>query len=551
MQAARVPAWAAILTLATTSWLAAQRPVAPGGAPARDAQVPTFSGTAVLRGRVTAAAGGAPVRQAQIRASNNRDTRLVATDAEGRFELRDLIPGPWTLSASKAGFVTQPFGQRRPFAPAAPIELADGDTVTADFALTRSGAISGRVYDEFGDPIEGVRVQVLRSQMVRGQRQLAPVGVADSTDDTGAFRLWALPAGEYYVGAGRRSAPAESPFGTAVTGVPTYYPGTPRVADAQPVVLGPGEERWNVDFPLVATGAARVIGRLLDSTGTPVENVGIDLVNTADASIVGFALGNFGMTHAGGDFTIVNVPPGNYELRAMLPGAGTVPEQAYLPLTVGADDVEGVVVAAVRGATLEGRVVAETPQAALPTAMVIAGVSDRGNGFTRSVDASGAFSLPGLVGVWTLNVRGLQDRWMVKSIEINGRDLTDTPIEFGGTEQRLAARIVLTDRVTTLAGVVSSGGRPVPGAWVVVFPEDPAKWFYTSRSVRWVQTDAEGRFHLRSLPPSASYHAVAVDYLEDGEPDDPRVLDRLKRQSVGVSLDEGKSVAVDLDLITR
>ena len=35
---------------------------------------------------------------------------------------------------------------------------------------------------------------------------------------------------------------------------------------------------------------------------------------------------------------------------------------------------------------------------------------------------------------------------MVNSIEINGRDLTDTPIEFGGTEQRLAARIVLTDR---------------------------------------------------------------------------------------------------------
>src|SRR5688500_12033764 len=138
-----------------------------GGAPARDQQaVPT--GTAVIRGRILTADTGSPIRRAQVRATSGGGRgRLTTTDSEGRFEFKDLPAGRWDISASKAGFVTLRYGQRRPFEAGRPIELADKQVIDrADFSLPRGAAITGQVFDEFGDPVAGARVQVMRYQLV-------------------------------------------------------------------------------------------------------------------------------------------------------------------------------------------------------------------------------------------------------------------------------------------------------------------------------------------------------------------------------------------------
>src|SRR5712671_4670889 len=50
------------------------------------------AGTAVIRGRVVSADAGTPVRRVQVRAQAGeiRANRLVSTDAQGRFEFKDL-----------------------------------------------------------------------------------------------------------------------------------------------------------------------------------------------------------------------------------------------------------------------------------------------------------------------------------------------------------------------------------------------------------------------------------------------------------------------------
>src|SRR5262245_58313073 len=60
------------------------------------------AGTAVIRGLVLSDTG-APVRRAQVRANANGmpGARVATTDGDGRFELRELPAGRWTLSASK------------------------------------------------------------------------------------------------------------------------------------------------------------------------------------------------------------------------------------------------------------------------------------------------------------------------------------------------------------------------------------------------------------------------------------------------------------------
>src|SRR6478735_1258861 len=103
----------------TTPQRAPVRPMRPGEAPPK--------GTGVLKGQVMSSSG-TPVRRAQVRAMSmeGRGGGVTSTDNEGRFEIKELPAGRFNISASKGGFVTGQFGQRRPGDPGTPIELSEG-----------------------------------------------------------------------------------------------------------------------------------------------------------------------------------------------------------------------------------------------------------------------------------------------------------------------------------------------------------------------------------------------------------------------------------------
>ena len=59
------------------------------------------TGTGRIRGRVLASDGGGPIRRAQVRISGSEVApKASLTDAEGRFEFRDLPAGRFTLQAT-------------------------------------------------------------------------------------------------------------------------------------------------------------------------------------------------------------------------------------------------------------------------------------------------------------------------------------------------------------------------------------------------------------------------------------------------------------------
>jgi len=216
------------------------------GQVARDTQQePT--GTAMIRGRVLSAETGSPLRRAQVRLSSPelRGGRVVTSDADGRYEFRDLPAGRYTMTASKGGYVSLQFRQRRAFEQGTPIELLDQQVIDkADFSLPRGSAITGRILDEFGEPVADAFVQVMRYSYVNGRRQLTPSGRGGQTNDLGLYRIFGLPPGEYYVSAMVRGLEMLSlemgmTGGLAETAsyAPTYYPGTASPAEAQrPVV---------------------------------------------------------------------------------------------------------------------------------------------------------------------------------------------------------------------------------------------------------------------------------------------------------------------------
>ena len=537
------------------------------------------TGTGVIRGRVTAQDTGAPVRRAQVRgtAGGAGFARLATTDADGRFELRDLPAGQWSLQASKPGFVTQRLGQRRPFETVVPLDLQNDQQLgTANFALTRGGAITGRVFDDFGDPVANARVQVLRSQMMEGRRRLVQTGTGDETDDTGAFRLYGLAPGDYYVAATLRAGAQGNAIevgggtgGDRAGYAPTYFPGTGNVSEAQRVSLGAGEET-SVSFALLPVRTVRISGTVVSASGAPPSN-GAVILTAADSDEVGIVTPAAGPIQADGAFTIVNAVPGSYVLSVRAGGGGGrgqgplaglrngTGEVGILPIVVGSEDVTGVTIVTTRGASLEGTVVFEGGAARprLDTLRVAArpirasAQPLAGRASQSPVAANGSFALSSLVGSVTFRIDGLPPQWTLKSVEVGGTDVTDAPLDLKGSEQLTGARITLSDKITELNGTATLGGSAAKDFSVIVFADDRNKWSFPTRHVRSARGNAQGNFSIRGLPGGTGYLAVAVSHLEEGEAQDPEFLAALRERASSVSLREGETKTVELRVLER
>jgi hypothetical protein len=498
--------------------------------------------TGRISGRVFDASTNTPIRRAQIQGSNNELFVDALSDDEGRFQLSNLPPGDWRVTVAKGGYFTWQPGQRRPFDPPPPITLARGQRVTTDVALNRGGVIAGRVYDETGEPLSGLRVKVYRARTVSGYRRLEDVGAADQTDDTGAYRIFGLPPGEYYVAASLRMAPPDSVVQTTYS--PTYYPGTGELTEAQRIRVDLGTESTAM-FPLLPVRSVSVTGMVMDSSGGPA-NAFLNLVS--DAAEFGTPLGIGGVTQPDGTFTIPDVPPGRYVLNASLRGDGPS-ESGSTPVTVFNDDVAGNTIVTSRAATLKGRFVADAGVTGkIPDALLVADAA-RPGGTVLSSGMGPSFELDDLLEPFTLRVEDLPDGWTVKAIVINDADVTDTKISLA-PNQEAHAQVVLTNNVTSLTGTVTAERQPAK-AEIVVFAADSSKWSYPSRFVRTTTADDKGHFRITGLPPAERYLAIAADYLDDGEHYDPEFLERMRNTATEFSLGAAESRALELTVLQR
>ena len=134
------------------------------------------SGNGSIVGRVFDASTNTPIRRAQVQGTNDELFVDALSDEEGRFQLTNLPAGRWRVTVSKGGYFTWQPGQRRPFDPPPPITLARGQRVSADVPLSRGGVITGRVSDDIGEPLAGLRVRVYRARMAKGYRRLEDDG---------------------------------------------------------------------------------------------------------------------------------------------------------------------------------------------------------------------------------------------------------------------------------------------------------------------------------------------------------------------------------------
>lgn len=257
-------------------------------------------------------------------------------------------------------------------------------------------------------------------------------------------------------------------------------------------------------------------------------------------------------TQADGTFAIRNVPPGNYTIVARSDMGSGSPKTAVQSVVVTGGDVQ-VALTPVPGVSLGGAVTLESSGSTLPafagfrvnpTPLGAAVTLPRG-GRGGTPNERGEFTIADLMpGRYLLRATGPRE-WIVKSVYVDGRDVTDEAIEIKG-DNVSGVNLIFTDRVATIAGTVRDGrGGPAGNVTVVVFADDERLWYPQSRHISAARTDATGVYRVTGLP-AGRYLAVAVEDVEPGEWFDPAFLEQVKGAATRLVVGEGEQKTQDL-----
>jgi hypothetical protein len=565
--------------LAASSLAAAQQP------PPRDTRTAPStnaapSGTGVLGGTVTGGDDGRPVRFAYVVliGTTTGVVKVSSSDADGRFTFSSLPADRYTVGASKAPYLGAIAGARRPGRTGTPIAIAEGQKVTnVAIRMAMGGAIAGAIVDEKGQPASGTLVAILQWRMQGGERQLTQVPGVTITDELGRYRSFGLLPGEYVVVAMRTGSPqptraltagevdaaltgAPAPAAVpppAVRYAPVYFPGTTRATEAASIILGVGEERANADFRLETVQTARVEGSVVTSDGQPVCGMAM-LMTSVPGSVLGTAV-TVRVT-ADGRFTATNVPPGPHVLTVN--GQGPLAGQfARAVIETAGTDVFGIQLTMRPALTFSGRLAfdaaASPPSTSgrrIPIRPLGVGASSPGIGATNQ---SGVFTVTGVVpgryvlgGPLAFGPTSDTMTWALQSVLVDGRDLTDLPIEITDTPPTNVV-VTYTEKFQELSGrLQSQSGAPVSDYTIIVFPEDKAYWVQGTRRIVTTRPGTDGRFTLSgrgptTLPPGKYLIAAVTDIGRD-EQFDPAFLAQIVPAGIALTLGPGEKKTQDL-----
>jgi hypothetical protein len=261
-----------------------------------------------------------------------------------------------------------------------------------------------------------------------------------------------------------------------------------------------------------------------------------------------------------GRFRIPDVPVADYMLRIMDTSNARSWTTAFRDVSV-RNDVTDLELVAGASVWIDGRIVRDDgrPLPFDPTSLQMftnQQTSQTGSfnsaGFSK-VAADGNFSMRSAAGTMSLRVSGMPPHWFVKSLLLDGVDVTDRVFTLS-SDGRRHLEIRLSDRVGRLSGEVADReARAVSNALVVVFPEDQTRLndLGLSDRIRVIHTtfsQQRGRYEIDGLP-IASYRVVAVTSLPRNAWTDPEVIARLWPFTTRVSLDELRESVLHLKVV--
>ena len=466
-------------------------------------------------------------------------SRFTRTDDEGRFAFARLPAGKYTLLAGLQSSSLQLFQGDESYSTA----IAAGPGLDSEhivFPLIRLGSISGTVLDEEGRGVRSAAVYLYQQRIASGQPEIAGHG-QQQTNASGSFRFSHLQPGTYFLAvyahpwyAGSNTTSPEFDVAYPLT----YYADATDLSAASPLTVAEGTAAnvqialrpvpaVHVRFSGFETGPGVSISPMVSAVGPGDGRIGINVNYTTVNNHPGLS----------------GIPPGRYELSviAFENGHGQTIGTKIVDLQSDAD----VDLSSTSHCSLTGKIAfAGGAPAPNPLNLYLSQVT--GNQFFPiTVAADGTFQIAALPsGRYQIGING-QNWFHFLSVNVKGgkfkNGLLDLP---DGANVQLS--INASPVKTALDGVVLRDEKPVPGAMVLLFPEDPDR----SDLIRRDQSDSDGTFTLRDVPPGR-YRVFAIDNGHDLAYADAAVIKPYLPFSQTVAVDAGKQAPLRVNVQTR
>ena len=418
----------------------------------------------------------------------------VTTDGDGRFTFADLAGGHYDLEVAAEGFApTRVRG----------VEIPDrGDQAELGTVILEPGvALSGRVVDPDGQPLEGAQITVSQDRFP-GFVFRPPPGEDEGirSDVDGHFVVEDLRP-ESLV---NLSINLQGYLGRSMTGVGV-----------------PPEEPLTV----VLEPAATLTGKVVDEQGDPVSQALVLLVKDG----AGFrAERHHGVVEEEGHFEIQGLKTGNYQL--MVRSQGYLPvEDRFVEVVVG-KTIPSLTITLRRGATVEGRVVSAqgepVPGAHVGILQQFEGDPMRNMFSMVETDGDGHYRLEGVpLGPLDLEANHRSHARTVRSLEVQpGSNRLDFTLE-GGLE--VSGR------------VLSTTGEPIAGAAIRLRTTGgPGGRMFAQDAT----SGADGAFRIESVPRGTYQVAASRDGWASSRSETEVVVTEEPVLGLEIFLDRGATI---------
>ncbi len=494
---------------------------------------------AEIAGRIVDAQTGDPIARGHvaihIAAAGGPSADLaISSDASGGFNVGNLPGGSCQVSGEKPGYLASTL----------PVVLsADPKPVPVVLRLTRQAVIAGLVVDENGVGVPLAFVQMLRSVVVNGARQIQPVN-GTQTDETGEFRIFGLTPGRYYVGANASGRRARNSIKLAYA--PILHPGVTDINAAQLIDLQPGREE-SIEIRLPSVPAHVVRGQVVPAGGflpslllRPQEPDRFPMPLNTQSD----------WDQKTGTFRISGVPAGAYTLESVTQLDGRQ-RRAMKTVVVGDTDVEGILLEPGILPQITGRVTLEgyaAPRGVVSSIMLQAARNNPGT----QIEEDGSFRFSDLSPDSYRIVVVPTGSFYVRSIRQGGRNVRDEGLVIGELPPD-PIEIDLGSHGATIEGAIAVPASDPPTRVVIALFRRVnervllEKQAYVSATVLSTPpTGGVGRFMMQGVAPGEYVlFAWAADaQIEYAEPGFLRQFDRLGT-SVHVTEDAKLDVAIE------
>jgi len=531
--------------------------------PVKNAQVMIMGRTEGMSESEVDDAGSQP-----FRASTN-------TDEKGHFEFADLAPGIYYIRATHTGMVMKEAERN-----ATMVKLQAGQPQSLNLVMLPSGAITGRVLNEEGEPLQNVSVAAMRYVYTIAGRHLTEAKRTTS-DDKGEYRLFGLKPGSYLlladttrpsfdngdatgfaIGTNNPSDPAKK---EQKVYAPTFYQNESSPDQAAPVVLKAGDEA-HADFNLVRVPAHHITGKVTGIVpGKPSDKPEeFHSFVTAQRQGSQFPVA-FNTIAKDSSFDIGPVAPGKYKISAVQQGSSS----GSRDVVVTNADVTNITIALGAGSReIHGVVRAENDNKIDYTKLLVVLVPARDSesisdlsSTIEGLQSEGDFSEVGKDGSFKLDISpstkpyqivlsargsGLED-WFTSKVIASGRDVQASGLKITETEPR-TLEVLVSDKGASIEGTaLDKEKKPFPNAEVFAVPSDP-KLRKRLDLIQKTTADQQGRFKLRGIRPG-EYIAMALEEAEEQPFMEDRFLAQNSGQVQAVKVETGGKQKLDLMVI--